>query len=126
MSRPARGRRRRAPVTAQVANDDGGTDPALSAPAPAQTACPSGRRVSSLTSYASIGDAWHSTPTRTNVPAAGTQPAMFSSMAALAIRLSSTWPKRSDSGENSSLVIRAPLSISVAYDVCSVHIRVTM
>lgn len=56
--------------------------------------------------------------------------AMFSSMAALAIRLFSTCPERRDSGENSSLVIGVPLSITIsitiAYDVCGVHIKVAM
>ncbi|MGQ7747654.1 hypothetical protein ACUN29_03935 [Streptomyces sp. WC2508] len=56
--------------------------------------------------------------------------AMFSSMAALAIRLFSTCPERRDSGENSSLVIGLPLSITIsitiAYDVCGVHIKAAM
>ncbi|MGW3339639.1 acetoacetate decarboxylase [Streptomyces sp. NPDC001009] len=59
-------------TTARVANDSGGTDLALSAPTPAQTIHPSGERVSSLTSYTSIGDAWHSTLSQTNVLASGT------------------------------------------------------
>ncbi|MFF7472190.1 acetoacetate decarboxylase family protein [Streptomyces sp. NPDC008092] len=59
-------------TTARVANDDGGTDLSLRAATPAQRAYPSGERVSTLTSYTSIGDAWHSTLSQTNVLAAGT------------------------------------------------------
>ncbi|MEV7149139.1 acetoacetate decarboxylase family protein [Streptomyces sp. NPDC093084] len=60
-------------TTAHVANDHGGTDLALSAPTPGQTAYPSGSRVSALTSYTSIGDAWHSTLSQTNILSAGTE-----------------------------------------------------
>ncbi|MFJ5643773.1 acetoacetate decarboxylase family protein [Streptomyces sp. NPDC093223] len=60
-------------TTAHVANDHGGTDLALSAPTPGQTAHPSGSRVSALTSYTSIGDAWHSTLSQTNVLSSGTE-----------------------------------------------------
>ncbi|MER6464353.1 acetoacetate decarboxylase family protein [Streptomyces sp. NPDC001228] len=60
-------------TTAHVANDHGGTDLALSARTPGQTAHPSGSRVSALTSYTSIGDAWHSTLSQTNVLSAGTE-----------------------------------------------------
>ncbi|MEU8931644.1 acetoacetate decarboxylase family protein [Streptomyces sp. NPDC048409] len=60
-------------TTAHVANDHGGTDLALSAPTPGQTAHPSGSRVSALTSYTSIGDAWHSTLSQTNVLSAGAE-----------------------------------------------------
>ncbi|MEU3829080.1 acetoacetate decarboxylase family protein [Streptomyces sp. NPDC029080] len=60
-------------TTARVANDDGGTDLSLLAATPAQTSYPSGKRVSTLTSYTSIGDAWHSTLSQTNVLAAGTE-----------------------------------------------------
>ncbi|MEU2930561.1 acetoacetate decarboxylase family protein [Streptomyces sp. NPDC007251] len=60
-------------TTARVANDAGGTDLSLLAATPAQTAYPSGRRVSTLTSYTSIGDAWHSTLSQTNVLSAGTE-----------------------------------------------------
>ncbi|MFG3097922.1 acetoacetate decarboxylase family protein [Streptomyces sp. NPDC048202] len=59
-------------TTARVANDSGGTDLALSALTPAQTNYPSGKRVASLTSYTTIGDAWHSTLSQTNVLASGT------------------------------------------------------
>ncbi|MFF0969463.1 acetoacetate decarboxylase family protein [Streptomyces sp. NPDC003703] len=59
-------------TTARVANDTGGTDLALSAATPAQTPYRSGERVSSLTSYTSIGGAWHSTLSQTNVLSAGT------------------------------------------------------
>ncbi|EYT79804.1 acetoacetate decarboxylase [Streptomyces sp. Tu 6176] len=58
-------------TTARVANDTGGTDLALSAATPAQTPYRSGERVSSLTSYTSIGGAWHSTLSQTNVLSAG-------------------------------------------------------
>ncbi|MER7938128.1 MULTISPECIES: acetoacetate decarboxylase family protein [unclassified Streptomyces] len=60
-------------TTAHVANDHGGTDLALSAPTPGQTAYPSGSRVSALTSYTSIGDAWHSTLSQTNILSSGTE-----------------------------------------------------
>ncbi|MYW46920.1 acetoacetate decarboxylase family protein [Streptomyces sp. SID161] len=60
-------------TTARVANDDGGTDLSLLAATPAQTSYPSGKRVSTLTSYTSIGGAWHSTLSQTNVLAAGTE-----------------------------------------------------
>lgn len=59
-------------TTARVANDSGGVDLALSAATPKQTAYPSGKRVSSLTSYTSIAGAWHSTLSQTNVLNAGT------------------------------------------------------
>ncbi|MFE5029965.1 acetoacetate decarboxylase family protein [Streptomyces sp. NPDC056656] len=59
-------------TTARVANDAGGTDLALSTATPAQTAYPSGKRVSSLTSYTSLNGAWHSTLSQTNVLSAGT------------------------------------------------------
>lgn len=59
-------------TTARVANDAGGTDVALTVPTPAQTAHRSGDVVTSLTSYTTIGDAWHSTFSQTNVLAAGT------------------------------------------------------
>ncbi|MDA3646845.1 acetoacetate decarboxylase family protein [Saccharopolyspora indica] len=58
-------------TTARVANDAGGTDLSLSVATPAQTSCPSGERVSSLTSYTSINGAWHSTFSQTNVLSAG-------------------------------------------------------
>ncbi|SEB96779.1 Acetoacetate decarboxylase (ADC) [Streptomyces sp. 2231.1] len=61
-------------TSAHVANDAGGTDLSLLAATPTQTAYPSGKRVSTLTSYTSIGDAWHSTLSQTNVLAAGTEP----------------------------------------------------
>ncbi|MGA5319202.1 acetoacetate decarboxylase family protein [Streptomyces seoulensis] len=59
-------------TTARVANDTGGVDLALSASTPAQNSFPSGRRVSSLTSYTAIDGAWHSTLSQTNVLSAGT------------------------------------------------------
>jgi hypothetical protein len=48
---------------------------------------------------------------------------MLSSMAALAIRFTSTCPELRSSGENSSLVIRFPSSLPITYDVCTTHIR---
>ncbi|MGW1727427.1 acetoacetate decarboxylase family protein [Streptomyces sp. NPDC002306] len=59
-------------TSARVANDAGGTDLSLSAVTPAQTAYPSGERVSALTSYTSINGAWHSTLSQTHVLSAGT------------------------------------------------------
>ncbi|MEU1199691.1 acetoacetate decarboxylase family protein [Streptomyces sp. NPDC005813] len=59
-------------TAAHVANNAGGTDLSLLATTPAQTAYPSGKRVSSLTSYTSIDGAWHSTLSQTNVLSAGT------------------------------------------------------
>lgn len=58
-------------TTAHVANDHGKTDLALSVATPAQTRYPSGARVSGLTSYTQINDAWHSTLSQTNILAAG-------------------------------------------------------
>ncbi|MQY02128.1 acetoacetate decarboxylase family protein [Actinomadura macrotermitis] len=58
-------------TTARVANDDGGTDLAFSAPTPAQRPFPSGERVSTLTSYTQIDGAWHATVSQTNMLAAG-------------------------------------------------------
>lgn len=59
-------------TSARVANDAGGADLSLSAVTPAQTAYPSGERVSALTSYTSINGAWHSTLSQTHVLSAGT------------------------------------------------------
>ncbi|MFJ6841634.1 acetoacetate decarboxylase family protein [Streptomyces griseoluteus] len=59
-------------TTARVANDAGGIDLALSAPTPVQKSHPSGKRVSSLSSYTSIDGAWHATLSQTNVLSAGT------------------------------------------------------
>lgn len=58
--------------TARVANDTGGTDVALATPTPRQASYPTGRRVSTLTSYTQIDEAWHSTTSQTNVLRAGT------------------------------------------------------
>ncbi|MGW4633858.1 acetoacetate decarboxylase family protein [Nocardia sp. NPDC004415] len=59
-------------VWARVANADGGTDVALSARTPRQSAHATGAEVSSLTSYTRIGGAWHSTLSQTNVLSSGT------------------------------------------------------
>ncbi|UMP00593.1 acetoacetate decarboxylase family protein [Amycolatopsis sp. EV170708-02-1] len=56
---------------ARVANDRGGTDLVLSAATPRQTTHESGDQVSSLTSYTTIGGAWHATLSQTNVLSAG-------------------------------------------------------
>lgn len=56
---------------ARVANGDGGTDLSLSAPTPRQHRYRSGERVSSLTSYTLIDEAWRSTLSQTNTLAAG-------------------------------------------------------
>ncbi|MEV0082930.1 acetoacetate decarboxylase family protein [Saccharopolyspora sp. NPDC050642] len=58
-------------TAARVANDAGGTDLSFSVVTPAQTAYPTGERVSTLTSYTSINGAWHSTLSQTNVLSAG-------------------------------------------------------
>ncbi|MFE3059122.1 acetoacetate decarboxylase family protein [Nocardia sp. NPDC059239] len=58
-------------TTARVADDSGNTDLSLSVATPAQTEYRSGERVSTLTSYTSIADAWHSTLSQTNVLSAG-------------------------------------------------------
>jgi len=58
-------------TSARVTNDDGGTDLSFSARTPRQRRYPSGERVSSLTSYTLINDAWHSTLTQTNMLATG-------------------------------------------------------
>lgn len=57
--------------TARVANDEGGLDVALEVPTPAQTPHRSGDVVTALTAYTTIGDAWHSTFSQTNLLAAG-------------------------------------------------------
>ncbi|WP_336082521.1 acetoacetate decarboxylase family protein [Nocardia sp. SSK8] len=59
-------------VSAHVADADGGTDVALSARTPRQRVHATGERVSSLTSYTTIGGAWHSTLSQTNILSAGT------------------------------------------------------
>ncbi|OBJ98345.1 acetoacetate decarboxylase [Mycolicibacterium conceptionense] len=59
-------------TVARVGNDSGGVDLALSARTPAQAKYGTGERVSTLTSYTSLGGAWHSTLSQTNVLAAGT------------------------------------------------------
>ncbi|GAA3014494.1 acetoacetate decarboxylase family protein [Streptomyces drozdowiczii] len=59
-------------TTARVADASGGTDLSLDADTPAQKSYPSGERVGSLTSYTTIGGAWHSTLNQTNVLSAGT------------------------------------------------------
>lgn len=58
-------------TSARVANDDGGTDLALSVATPKQHTHRSGEQVSALTSYTTIKGAWHSTLSQTNQLAAG-------------------------------------------------------
>jgi hypothetical protein len=58
-------------VTARVGTTTGGTDLALTARTPAQTKNVSSQHVSSLTSYTSMNNAWHSTLSQTNALAAG-------------------------------------------------------
>lgn len=60
-------------TAARVANDTGGTDIALSVATPDQTRYPVGKRVSSLTSYTSIGGAWCSTLSQTHVLSTGSR-----------------------------------------------------
>ncbi len=58
-------------TSARVANDAGGLDLAFSAPTPKQSARRTGERVSTLTSYTTIDDAWHSTTSQINMLSAG-------------------------------------------------------
>ncbi|OLP01878.1 acetoacetate decarboxylase [Mycolicibacterium porcinum] len=58
-------------VVARVGNDAGGVDLGLSAVTPSQSKYGTGERVSTLTSYTSLGGAWHSTLSQTNVLASG-------------------------------------------------------
>lgn len=57
---------------ARIANADGGVDVAFSGATPKQKSFPSGRRVSTLTSYTERDGAWLSTLNQTNVLAGGT------------------------------------------------------
>ncbi|OMB88506.1 acetoacetate decarboxylase family protein [Mycolicibacterium conceptionense] len=59
-------------TVARVANDAGGVDLGLSAVTPRQAKCGTGERVSTLTSYTSLGGSWQSTLSQTNVLSAGT------------------------------------------------------
>jgi hypothetical protein len=59
-------------TSARVANDGGGTDLALSVAAPTQTRYRSGERVSTLTSYTTVGGAWLATFNQTNQLVSGT------------------------------------------------------
>ncbi|MFE6920968.1 acetoacetate decarboxylase family protein [Nocardia sp. NPDC057663] len=58
-------------ATGHVANSAGGTDLSLSVATPAQTAYPSGERISTLTSYTKIDHAWHAILGQTNVLSTG-------------------------------------------------------
>jgi hypothetical protein len=60
-------------VTSRVANDDGGTDIALTVPTPQQKTIPSGASVSTLISYTQLGGAWHATLSQTNTLSAGSR-----------------------------------------------------
>lgn len=57
--------------TARVANDHGGTDIALDMATPEQKRTPSGRSVSTLTSYTELNGGWNATLSQTNNLAAG-------------------------------------------------------
>ncbi|MFG2167910.1 acetoacetate decarboxylase family protein [Micromonospora chersina] len=59
-------------TVARVANDHGGTDIALDVATPRQKRVPSGRSVSTLTSYTQLGGGWNATLSQTNTLAAGT------------------------------------------------------
>ena len=58
---------------ARAAGPAGETDLAFTAPTPRQTRRPSGAAVAALTSYTTIGGAWHATFSQTNLLAAGTR-----------------------------------------------------
>ena len=58
-------------TAARVANDDGGTDIALDVATPKQKRIPSGRSVSTLTSYTELNGGWNATLSQTNNLAAG-------------------------------------------------------
>ncbi len=60
-------------VTGRVANDDGGTDIALTVPTPQQKTFPSGTNVSTLVSYTQLEGAWHATLSQTNTLSAGSK-----------------------------------------------------
>jgi hypothetical protein len=57
--------------SARVLNDDGGTDIALDAATPKQKQIPSGRSVSTLTSYTELNGGWNATLSQTNNLASG-------------------------------------------------------
>lgn len=58
-------------TAARVANDDGGTDIAIDVATPTQQQIPSGRSVSTLTSYTRLGGSWNATLSQTNILATG-------------------------------------------------------
>ncbi|WP_055477263.1 acetoacetate decarboxylase family protein [Gordonia sp. HS-NH1] len=60
-------------VTGRVANDDGGTDIALTVLTPQQKTFPSGTNVSTLVSYTQLEGAWHATLSQTNTLSAGSK-----------------------------------------------------
>ncbi|UUW89917.1 acetoacetate decarboxylase family protein [Pimelobacter simplex] len=60
-------------TTARVANDDGGTDVALSVATPRQRSRASGEHVATLTSYTTLAGAWHATQSQVNVLASGSR-----------------------------------------------------
>lgn len=59
-------------TSARIANEQGGLDLALSVATPKQRTHPTGEQVSTLTSYTTIDDAWHSTTSQINMLASGT------------------------------------------------------
>lgn len=60
-------------VSARVADDDGGTDIALTVPTPTQKTVTSGTSVSTLVSYTQLGGAWNATLSQTNTLSAGSR-----------------------------------------------------
>lgn len=61
-------------TAARVANDDGGTDIAIDVATPTQQSIPSGRSVSTLTSYTRLNGGWNATLSQTNILATGSAP----------------------------------------------------
>lgn len=60
-------------VIARVADDEGGTDIALTVATPPQKTVPSGTSVSTLISYTQLGGAWNATLSQTNTLSAGSR-----------------------------------------------------
>lgn len=58
-------------ASAQLLNDDGSVDLRLSAPTPKQTKYQSSQRISTLSSYTTVNQAWHCTTSQINVLSAG-------------------------------------------------------
>lgn len=58
---------------AKVANDDGGLDIAIDVATPKQKQVPSGKHVSTLTTYTQLGGGWNATLSQTNTLASGSR-----------------------------------------------------